>query len=78
MQYLCTPGLTTESLEGTPLLYDGEGYHEEGRNVLMVSGKVVWLTEEELEAKLEALEAESSTPAEEAPAEEAPAEGEGE
>ncbi len=73
MQYLYTPGLTTESPGGTPLLYDAEGYHEEGRNVLMVSGKVVWLTEEELEAKLEALKGESSTPPEEAPAE---AEGE--
>ncbi len=81
MQYLYTPGLTTESPEGTPLLYDDKGYHEGGRNVLMVSGKVVWLTEEELEAKLEALKGESSTPAEEAPAEpaeEAPAESEGE
>jgi hypothetical protein len=77
MQYLYTPGLTTESPGGAPLLYDDKGYHEGGRNVLMVSGKVVWLTEEELQAKLDALEAESSTQAEEAPvepAEEAPAE----
>jgi len=81
MQYLYTPGLTTESPKGTPLLYDDKGYHEGGRNVLMVSGKVVWLTEEESHAQLEALKGESPTPAKGAPAEpaaeQAPAEGQG-
>lgn len=61
LQYRYTTGLTTESPPGAPLLYDGEGYHQEGRNVLLVNGKVRWMTDEELEENLEALQALSTT-----------------
>ena len=64
LQYRYTTGLTTESPPDAPLLYDDEGYHEGGRNVLLVSGKVRWMTDEELEERLEALTA--SAEAEEA------------
>jgi hypothetical protein len=52
LQYEYTTGLALESPPETPLLYDPAGNHEGGRNVLLVSGKVVWMTEEELQESL--------------------------
>jgi len=63
--YECNKGLTTKSAPDTPLLYDAKGNHEGGRNVLLVSGKVVWMTEEGLQAALKA----AGTPAAPQPAE---------
>jgi len=50
-------GLTTKSAPDTPLLYDAKGNHEGGRNVLLLSGQVVWMSEEQLQAVLKGPEA---------------------
>jgi phage FluMu protein Com len=47
-------GLTPKSAPDTPLLYDAKGNHEGGRNVLLVSGKVVWMAEEAFQEALKA------------------------
>lgn len=75
--YEYNPGLTTESPPEAPLLYDRKGNHEGGRNVLLVGGKVVWMTEEEFQQALEAVKGPAAPPAEAATKTEAPAEGGG-
>jgi hypothetical protein len=55
-------GLTTKSAPDTPLLYDAKGNHEGGRNVLLLSGQVVWMTEEQLQAALGGPEAAAAAP----------------
>ena len=63
LMYQYTSGLTTESPAGAPLLYDRKDSHEGGRNVLLVGGKVVWMTEEEFQQALKG-PAPAPTPAE--------------
>jgi hypothetical protein len=48
--------MTVDSPPDAPLLFDPAGLHEGGRNVLLVSGKVVFLTEEEFQQALAATE----------------------
>jgi len=48
--YESNPGLTVDSPPDTPLLFDRADNHEGGRNVLLVSGDVVFMSEADFQA----------------------------